>query len=93
MTKNTQAGQTPEWTIADRLRKARELTGMKQNEFADEIGISRGTVSNYERGLGPFKRPYLLAWALGAGVPLEWLTNTESPPKTPQTKERTAQAA
>ena len=66
-------GHVPEWSITDRLRKARELTGLDQTEFADLIGVSRGTVSSYERGADTHKRPYLLAWAIGSGVSLEWL--------------------
>ena len=67
-------GQVPEWSLTDRLRKARALTGLDQDEFADLIGVSRGTVSSYERGADTYKRPYLLAWATGSGVSLEWLT-------------------
>jgi transcriptional regulator with XRE-family HTH domain len=66
-------GQVPEWSITDRLRKARELTDLDQDEFAELIGVSRGTVSNYERGTDTHKRPYLLAWAIGSGVSYEWL--------------------
>lgn len=64
------------FTVGDRLRKAREKTGLDQEQFAREIGVSRGTVSNYERHAGPpseLKRPYLLAWALGTDVPIEWI--------------------
>jgi len=66
-------GQVPEWSIEDRLRKARDLTGLDQDEFAELIGVSRGTVSSYERGSDTHKRPYLLAWAMGSGVSYEWL--------------------
>lgn len=61
-----------EWTIADRLRKAREATGLDQTEFAKLIGVSRGTVSNYERGVDSYKRPVLLAWAADTGVTVDW---------------------
>lgn len=44
------AGIVPEWTTGDRLRKARELTGLERSEFARELGISRNTVTNYEHG-------------------------------------------
>lgn len=74
-------GQVPEWTIADRLRKARELTGLDQTEFADTIGISRKTVSNYERDSDRRHiRAFMIAWALGAGVDYDWLVGQESPP-------------
>jgi transcriptional regulator with XRE-family HTH domain len=70
----TIAGTVPEWTISDRLRKARELTGLDQRDFARDIGVSRGTVRNYERGISTApKRPILLAWAMRSGVSLDWL--------------------
>jgi transcriptional regulator with XRE-family HTH domain len=69
-----------EWTIADRLRKARELTGLNQEGFATRIGISKGTVSTYEIDPdAPHKPPFMLAWANGSPVTLEWLwTGQES---------------
>lgn len=65
----------PAFTIGDRLRKAREKTGLDQGMFADEIGVSRGTVSNYERAdtKEGMKRAYLTLWAMRADVPVEWL--------------------
>jgi len=75
------AGVIPAWTTGDRLRKAREFVGMGQQEMADEIGISRRSVSAYECGGSTPRRPVLLSWALRTGVPLEWLRSgtTESP--------------
>lgn len=32
------------------LKQARELTGLKQSEAAEKIGISTDTLGNYERG-------------------------------------------
>ena len=74
MTEQT-AVHVPTWTLGDRLRKAREFAGLEQGELADRIGISRGTVSNYElsRGQRPPKRLVLRAWAEITGVPLDWL--------------------
>ena len=80
MSTQTEVGTIPEFTIHDRLRKAREITGLDQGPFAEEIGVSRGTVSNYESGavtrLGKLQ---LRAWALRTGVPLEWLQTGENP--------------
>lgn len=68
------AGGVPEFTICDRLRKARELTGLDQGPFAKEIGVSRGTVSTYEREEDAAFKPIVMqAWALRTGVPVEWL--------------------
>jgi len=84
MSMNMTAGNVPQWTITDRLRKSRELTGLDQIEFADRIGVSRGTVSNYERGSKSHQKSTLMTWAMGSGVPLEWLlTGQESSPTSP----------
>lgn len=71
----------PAFTIGDRLRKAREKAGLDQEHFAQEVGISRGTVSNYERAVDTegLKRPYLAAWAMRADVPMEWILLGETP--------------
>ncbi len=68
-------GGVPQFTIGDRLRKARETTGMDQAAFAEHIGVSRGTVSNYERGVGEgHHKPIVLrTWAMATGVPLSWI--------------------
>jgi len=63
-----------EWTIADRLRKARVSTGMTKEEFAAVTEISRTTVANLEKGTGPYKQPYLITWAHFTNVSLEWIT-------------------
>lgn len=67
-------GVIPEFTVSDRLRKAREFVALEQQEFADLIGVSRGTVSNYERGTTTRYRMIVLrAWAMATGVPVSWL--------------------
>jgi transcriptional regulator with XRE-family HTH domain len=73
--------RVPAFTIGDRLRKAREKTGLDQGPFAVEIGVSRGTVSNYERAASGegMKKPYLVAWALRCDVPVEWLLTGKAP--------------
>ena len=72
--------RVPEFTRADRLRKAREELGLDQGAFAELIGVSRGTVSNYERGTTPADRIVVLrAWALATRVSYEWLLHGETP--------------
>ena len=65
----------PEWTFADRCRKARIAAGFDtQDAFATAAGISRSTVGNYEDG--STRRPIravVAAWAMATGVPVEWL--------------------
>jgi transcriptional regulator with XRE-family HTH domain len=72
MTQTTDA-VIPQFTVGDRLRKARELTGLDQGAFAEEIGVSRGTVSNYESGATRPKKVVLLAWSMRTAVPRLWL--------------------
>lgn len=76
-------GRVPPWTIGDRLRKARETNGMTQQQWADTIGISRGSVANYEAEKQDVKRPVLLAWAMASGVSLAWLRDGTEPTPNP----------
>jgi transcriptional regulator with XRE-family HTH domain len=80
MTTST-APSIPQWTLGDKLRKARECAGMDQEELARRIGISRNTVGNYELGRGqrPPKVVVLRAWAHECGVPYEWLVDNFRP--------------
>lgn len=73
MTEQTAAAETFEWTMQDRLRKAREIAEIDQIALAEDMGVSRQTVSNYERGLVKPRRIVLKAWALRTGAPMEWL--------------------
>lgn len=80
MSTQPESGRVPQWTMADRLRKAREGKPLSQQELADLIGISRRSVSAYEGGDTPPRRPVLLSWALATNVSLVWLQSGESPP-------------
>ncbi|HXR41759.1 MAG TPA: helix-turn-helix transcriptional regulator [Acidothermaceae bacterium] len=83
-----EGGVIPEWTMGDRLRKAREHAGLQQQELADEVGISRNSISSYELDHTKPQRPTLLLWALRCGVPLEWIVTgrvTVSDPDGPLT--------
>jgi len=74
-----QTGFVPQWTLGDRLRKAREAAGLKQAELARKIGISRASIVNYEAGRYVPSRPVLLSWALCCGVDWAWLTGGGQP--------------
>lgn len=79
MTISYQPGTIPQWTIADRLRKAREMTGMDQSQFAEHAGLSRQGVNAAERGQSTPRRSTLKLWALSTGVPLHWIETGETP--------------
>jgi transcriptional regulator with XRE-family HTH domain len=61
------------FTLADRLRKAREVTGLDQAQFAELANMSRTTVVNYEHGHRTPRRIYILAWAAASGVDAHWI--------------------
>jgi transcriptional regulator with XRE-family HTH domain len=79
MTLNMQAGRIPVWTLADRLQKARETSGLDQFELAERMGISRRSVSNYERGVTRPRVIVLNAWAMATGVDRHWLLDEDVP--------------
>jgi transcriptional regulator with XRE-family HTH domain len=80
MTSEAVPGIIPEFRIGDRLRRAREITGLDRKDFAAEVGVSRSTVSNVENGVTTPSRLVVRAWALRTGVPADWLeTGMEKP--------------
>ena len=71
----------PEWTLADRLVKARKWAGLEQEELAEKADIARSSLSKYENGHAVPRRPVLISWALATGVSLAWLeTGDETRP-------------
>lgn len=70
----------PEFTIHDRLRKARECAGLEQAELATRMGVSRGTIGNNESGKVSVRPITIAAWALATGVDREWLEHGNVPP-------------
>lgn len=65
-------------SIAERLKDAREKTGLTQPELAAKAGVSPGTIGNIESGAR--KRPReLLAIAAAVGVRPEWLQSGKGP--------------
>ena len=74
MTEATHPATVPQWTLGDRMRKARETAGLKQTDMAEDLGIGRSSIINYESGRAQPPRPVLVAWALRCAVPYEWLT-------------------
>ena len=72
-------GQVPNWTIADRVRKAREFAGLKQLELAESVGMARTSLARIEQGKSSPRRTTLIAISFATGVSLEWLENGETP--------------
>ena len=38
----------PAWSLGDRIRKARDIAGMNQHDFAVAIGVPDGSLANWE---------------------------------------------
>ena len=79
MTIQTSHGIVPTWTRGDRLRKAREVTGLTTREFAREIGVSQTTVTNAENDRTQVRRITMMAYAMRSGVSLTWLETGKAP--------------
>jgi transcriptional regulator with XRE-family HTH domain len=70
----------PEWTLGDRLRKARIVAGFEeQRSFAAVLGISQPSISNYEADRTRPNRLVLREWARLTGVDEEWLSGGARP--------------
>ena len=72
----------PPRTLRTRLRDAREWRGLEQADIANELGIGRSTVSNYERGITKPGKLIINAWAVVTEVDVEWLKTGVDPEET-----------
>ena len=70
------SGVVLNWTLGDRLRKAREHAGLHQQQMAAAFGVTSGTISNWERGRG-YPRgdqfDIVRKWSVLTGVSESWL--------------------
>lgn len=73
MQRSEAPGAVPEWTLGWRMLRALEHAGVKVEDIADEIGVSRATVSRWTHDKGPVREIYLRHWALRTGVDFDWL--------------------
>ena len=64
---------TLEWTLGDRLAKARRRNGWSQADLAERLGIGRRSISRYEEDHARPSRAVLIAWAQVTDTPLAWL--------------------
>ncbi len=74
MSEQPQAGDTPEFDLADRMRKALRHAGIQVAEMASYLGVSRTSVSNWINGRVEPSVQTLRLWALRCGVDYGWLT-------------------
>jgi DNA-binding XRE family transcriptional regulator len=66
-----------QFTLGDRLRKARMATGLSSQDMADLLDASRTTVSNYEHGRTEPTATVAARWAELTDVNLVWLITGE----------------
>lgn len=71
--------QTLEFTLGDRLAKARKRTGMTQQQLADRLGIDRKGVIRYESDLRVVPPAIVIAWSHFTDVSIEWLNGSPIP--------------
>lgn len=70
----------PEWTLGWRMQRAMAHAGLQTAEIADEIGVSRSTVSRWINDNGtPPRAGFVKLWAMRCGVPYEWLVSGDVP--------------
>jgi transcriptional regulator with XRE-family HTH domain len=60
-------------SLEERLWWSRESAHLTQQQIADQLGISRKTVQNYEAGVGYPKENRLVLWANACDVDFSWL--------------------
>jgi transcriptional regulator with XRE-family HTH domain len=63
----------PEWTVGDRMAKARIAAGISVAVMCEYLGIHRNSLRAYEKSRTRPPRAVLRLWALRTEVPLEWL--------------------
>ena len=67
-------GEIPEWTLGWRLNRALAHAGISAADMAEDLGVSRATVSRWINDHGaPPRVGYVKLWALRCGVSLEWV--------------------
>ncbi len=79
--------QYPVWTLGDRIRKARTITGMKQAEFATRIGTKEGSLAAWETDRSQPRNIVAVAKRIEAltRIPATWILGlTETPPPNPE---------
>lgn len=74
MTQQTASGNIPSLTLGWRLKMSLDYANISVQAMADQLGVSRTTLSRWmgDKGERP-KKAYLSQWALATGVPFEWI--------------------
>ncbi len=68
---------TDKQKIAEKVREARELSGLSQGQAAKMLGIHRPTISEIEAGRRNVKADEIITFANLYGVEVSWLMDGE----------------
>ncbi len=83
MTQMTQPAVVPDWTLGWRMKRALSHAGIKAEDMADELGVTRQTISRWVNDVGaPPRSLYVKEWALRTGVDYSWLIYGTTAPNT-----------
>jgi len=72
--------ETLQWTMGDRIRKAREVRGWKQADLAVQLRVSRTTIVTWERDQHRPRRREIDDMAMVFGLSAAWLEHGTEPP-------------
>ncbi|WP_292727166.1 helix-turn-helix domain-containing protein, partial [Microbacterium sp. UBA837] len=76
-------GTLPVWGFSDKIRKARDITGLGQKDFAARIDLTASTLAAYETGRSAprFNDAPSLAKRLQllTGIPADWFLVVDDP--------------
>lgn len=68
----------PQWTVGDRLRKAREAAGLGVEELATMLGRNRNSITRYERSHS-VDMLVVRAYSAFTATSMTWLLTGEPP--------------
>lgn len=72
----------PDWTLGDRIRKARLTTGRNQRDFAPLIGAKAGSLASWEADHSEPRNVVAVAKRIEAltGIPAGWILGIDDGP-------------
>ena len=76
-------GNIPTWTFGDKIRKARDISGLGQKDFAEKIKVTASSLAAYETGRSHprFNDAPTIAKSIQmlVGIPYEWFLMEDEP--------------